>query len=325
MKKHSLLLALFSVVPGLAFAIDPNCPDLTTLQRAAGYVSWLGLVSVLGVGLLAGGICLVFWGVIKTVLEMTGLMETLLWIITVSLIGSSYFVDPSYQQWTLAVGAILIPCACLLTAHLHKIHIKEVKSLGVLTLVWGTIALIFGSSFVGFLAVGALLACLGFSVVVTPLCYSFGFTTEDAVPRATTSGLFIMAVYIGLRIFQVELGTFSVFEGGALWLATFVGFLGLLITSSSYYEDGEHALPMNILTCILFVAVISFGKIFEIKEVTTIAGAFLVFYVADKIIEIDTNGMIALGIKLFTAGSIVAGVWQWLRLNEGLVTQYLSL
>lgn len=325
MKKLSLLPLLFLIAPSFALALDSNCPDLTALQRAAGYVSWLGLVSVLGVGLLAGGICLVFWGFIKTVLEMTGLMETLLWIITVSLIGSSYFVDPSYQQWTLAVGAILIPCACLLTAHLHEIHIEKVKSLGVLTLVWGTIALFFGSSFVGFLAVGALLACLGFSMVVTPLCYSFGFTSEDAIPRATTAGLFVMAVYIGLRIFQVELGVFSVFEGGALWLATFVGFLGLLITSSSYYENGEHAFPMNLLTCVLFVAIISLGTIFAIKEVTTIAGAFLLFYIADKIIEIDTKSMIALGIKLLVAGAVVAGIWQWLRLNETLVTQYLLL
>lgn len=320
-----ILLAVLALAPLFGYAADPNCTDLTTLQRAAGYVSWLGLIQVLGIGSIAGGVIFIFWGVIKTILDMTGLMEALLWILTVGLLTGTAFVDPTYQPWTLAIGAILIPCACLLTADLHKIKIEKTKSLATLTFIWVTIAIFYHSPFVGFLAVGALLAFLGFSMAVTPFCYSFGFTDEDAVPRATTAGLMVMAAYIALRAFRIDPGYFSVFESGALWLASFVGFLGLLITSSKWYEDAKHWAIMNTVTIVLLIGVTSLGMVFGIKEVTTIASTFLLFYLAAKIVEIETESLVAIGIKLLIVGLITAGAWQWLRTHQEFAMQYLTV
>lgn len=320
-----ILASLFLLAPLMAMAADSNCPDLSTLQRLAGFANWIGFFQILGIGLITGGIGFIFWGVIKSILEMASLMEALLWLITLGMLITSAFVPTVYQTWTVPVGSILVPCAFSLSAYLRKIKIKEVMSLTILTLIWATIAIFFDSAFVGFLAVGSLLAALGFSVVVTPFSYGFGFADDDAVPRGTAAGLAILAIYIALRIFRVELGAFSVFETGALWLASFVGFVGLLITSSLWYEKGKHWSLMNFVTLVALVGSTSLAVLFGIKEVTTMASAFLIFYLAAKIVEIDTESTAVLGIKLLIAGLMLAGVWMLLRSNEQLVAQYLSL
>jgi hypothetical protein len=320
-----ILAFLLMLSPFLGFAADINCTDLSMLQRAAGYVSWLGFIEVLGIGAIAGGLIFIFGGIVKTILKMTGLMEILLWLLTVGCIAHSYAIGGAYQSWTIAIGAILIPCAYILSAYVHKIVINESASLAILSIIWGFIALFFSSSFVGFLAVGALLGTLGFFIAVTPFSYMFGFKSDEAIPHATAAGLIIMGIYILTRALHINEQYFAVFETGALWLGSLVGFLGLLIVSSAMYDEERTWGAMNLLTIILLIVTVSLGLLFAINEVTTIASAFLLLYLAAKIIEVETESMIALGVKLFIAGIMIACVWQWLSTHQDIAKQYLTI
>jgi hypothetical protein len=53
--------------------------------------------------------------------------------------------------------------------------------------------------------------------------------------------------------------------------------------------------------------------------------AFLLFYAADKIIEVPTDGFTALGIKLIAAGGLLYGVWTWVQANPSIVQRYTNM
>jgi hypothetical protein len=74
-----------------------------------------------------------------------------------------------------------------------------------------------------------------------------------------------------------------------------------------------------------FVVAIFIGNMLGMKEVTTIAMAFLLFYAADKIIEVPTDGFTALGIKLIAAGGLLYGVWTWVQANPSIVQRYTNM
>lgn len=300
-------------LPALAFA-DPAttaaCPDLSALQRAAGYLSWLGLLKVIGSTLLLGGVGFIFRGAITYFLEQESLLEFLAWSTVMGLIIGAYFAPMEYQTWMILPGSGILSCVALYSAHVRKISIRIEKSASIITVIWGAIAVFYQSDAVGFLAVGALLTALGYSIVVTPLSYGFGFTSDDAMPRATAAGLLVTAAYVGVHIADVHLKHFAVFETGALWLGCLVLLTGLLIMSSSYYHSSaNHVFFMNVLMIAVMAGGISLGAVYGIREISTICGAFLLFYGLDKIFEVRTADSFTFGLKLIIMAGVVALVW----------------
>jgi len=89
----------------------------------------------------------------------------------------------------------------------------------VLFIVSATTAFLYTSSLIGFVAVIALLASLGFSAAMYPGCYVIGFEDEDAVGKATTAAFIILTIFVVSRIFGTELPQLEIFETGALFHA----------------------------------------------------------------------------------------------------------
>src|SRR5882672_1268483 len=89
----------------------------------------------------------------------------------------------------------------------------------------------------------------------------------------------------------------KVFETGALWAGSFVGFLGLLILADKYYVRASNGnyVWLQMVSVAILSASIAVGMIFGINPLAGIAGTFFVFYLASKTIEIPVNGLIGVG------------------------------
>lgn len=329
-KKEEIFL-FFALLSTSVFAADSICPPITSLQKAAGYVSgyleWMNFIKLMAILIIVAGICLIFSGIVRLVIHIfyKYLLEVSLWMVSVGLIAVTHFVPEDYQTWTLVIGSLLFPVAWSFSAKIRKIKGDPLKFSVVMAVIWGVIALYFQSPQVAFFAVGALLSALGFSVAVTPFCYALGFNDDAAVIRGTFAGFFISGMYLCARVFKLDFGQFAIFESGALWLAGFVFFIGLLITSTKGYlsvKEVSNYIAMNFIAFLALIVFASLGMLFGVREVTTLASTFMIFYFMTKVIEVPTHSMITLGVKLLCAGGVVFLAWDWLNAHQELAKQY---
>jgi len=327
-KKLSLLwsavLLWCMMMPSLAYAHDG---DLTALQNAAGYVNlqnFVWLLSVLGIG---GGICFIFRGVIVTILEMQNLMEALAWIGAIGLTVGSYFIPDSYQYltaWTVPIGAIMFAIALVVSMGIREKMMKGINLSALLMIIWAIIAMFYQSSFVGFMAVGAMMSFVGFSIIVTPFCHAFGFDNDEAMARGTVAGIIIATIYAVCIATGINTSYFQVFEYGALYLGTFVAGIGILIISSKWYKK-ESYLASNIFAVIVFGVGIALSLLFGIRPISSMLIVFGLLYVTEKIIEIPVESSIAFGVRLIVAGGVLFAGWKWISNNPDLVMQFQNL
>lgn len=302
--------------------------ELTAAQVAVGFISFMGFIKVLSVGLLVAGIAFICKGLIKTVLDMKKTIEFSVWALAVICMIGSYFLPTDYlylQDWSVPVGILLFPLALGVSSHYRKWEPNYKNLSFTLALVWGIAAVIYMSSFVGFFAVGAILSALGFSMVVTPFCHSFGFTDEDDIPKGIFAGLIMVTLYSLYKVFGLDNEYLEVFEDGALWLGGFVMGVGLLIVSSRWYTEKGHYIVMNLLSVTLLIVGSSVGLLFSIQEVTTLFLVFLLFYLSEKVIEVETESMVAIGLKLIVTGGFLVGVYYYLHTHQDLAVKYLTI
>lgn len=319
-----VLFFILSIFSSFAFA-DNNCPDLTALQRAAGYVTWENFLRIMAIGAGVGGIVLIFRGLIVSILKQKWLMEMLAWSVSIGLIVGTQFIRSDYQTWTLLSGALLLMFAAGYAAFIRGAEPNPTQFSGIFVVIWGALALYFHSTEVGFLTIGAVMSFMGFSVVVTPFCYGFGFGDDDSMARGTVSGLLVAAAYTAIQVMKSNLGPFEVFQSGALWLGSFVGFTGLLILSSRWFDSAKHYVPMNFLALVVYVGMASVGMIYGLREITTMSIAFLILFLISKPMEIPTENYVTFGIKLIFIAGVCAGAWQWLHTHQELARQYLMV
>lgn len=330
-KKIEAFLFLICI-SSTVFAADALCPPTTKLQKVAGYVSgyleWMNFIKIIGILAVVAGACFIFSGVVRLIIDIfyKYLLEASLWVTSVGLVVGTEFISEDYQTWSLLIGSLLFPVAFIFSSKIRDVKGDPLNFSMLLTVIWSMIALAYQSPHVAFFAVGALISTLGFSVVVTPFCYYLGFKDDQAIARGTLASFFVSGVYLLARVFKLDFGHFAVFESGALWLAGFVFFIGLLIISTRGYlsknEVGNNFIALNLITVVALMLFASLGMLFGVREITTLASTFMIFYFATKVIEVPTNNSISFGIKLLCAGGVVFLAWDWLNSHPELVKQY---
>ncbi len=198
------------------------------------------------------------------------------------------FVSPTAVSPFLAlIGCLGLGGCIALTGYLHKIESKPVKYFSLVFAIWSAVAVLLGSSMIGFIAIGALMCAVGFSAAVLPMGFFIGFK-DDAVCKGTFTAFLVLTAYVLLNITGVKEvipAQFLVFETGALFLGSFVGYLGLLILSSRWYRGGNYAL-MQFLTILAGASAITIGIIFGIGIFAKIGGTFFALYLIEKPFEI---------------------------------------
>jgi hypothetical protein len=312
---HRLAIALLAGAAASAQAGNADCPDLTMLQRAAGAVTWTSFLQVSGIGLAVAGVLLFCSGFVRRFLQQVRLIEALLWTATAGLAVGGLFLPTSWQLWAALAACLLFPGAAALTIQLRKIAMNTVKASQVLALVWGAMALLYQQQVLGFLAVLAVIALLGFSMAIMPFCYCFGFRDRQSLFRAPVGGALLVLGFAGLTVLGLSAGVFEVFRAGALWLGSLTWFLGLLIVSHRYF--GRHGglgygldyVTNQAVTIVSLVGALALGHLYAIGELVTMASTFLLFYLGSKVIEIPIGGRMGLGVRLMLASGVVTGAW----------------
>ena len=221
MKRQTLFFALlllpFSLLAAPTLAA---CPELTILQKAAGYITWLNILRIFAIVIGTGSFCFLFKNWVGNLIMLfvnvpKELYEVLAYVGSVGLIIVGLFISENNALWFGLTGCLLFGGALVLTAYLHKTETNEVLFFSILFAVWSVVAVLYQSSVIGFIAVAALMGVVGFSLWVTPLCYAFGFKDEDKLGNATSTGFAILLLFVFLRMTHITLPFVHVFESGA--------------------------------------------------------------------------------------------------------------
>ena len=295
-------------------AISDAPQKLTAAQKFVGFITFVNIIWVIAIGLGVGCFCYLFGDLIKNLIEL--LVEIPVWFYELVFYGFSAtlilyadYLRPGVGHYVALTGCLLFAGALKFTFYqgftFYRHRIKNGTSYFlILTLVFGAVALVYTSAMIGFIAVGALMATLGFFAETIPFGYVIGFKDDDALGRGTSAALIVLTLFVTAKILLAHSRLIEVFQPGALWLGSFVGFLGLLIVSSRWYKRQFPYALMQVVTIAAGIAALLVGSIFQISELQRIGGTFFVLYLVEKPAEIpmrSARGYAILGLIISAA------------------------
>ena len=310
--------------------IDANgCPSLTTLQVVAGFVSWLNILRVFAVGgaVVCAAILLYRW--FGWLLEIFLLIpkevyEVLGYLASAGLVISSMFVSGGNKEWFILGGSLFFGAMLYISSLIHSVENKPDRFFGILFIAWAAVAILYDDQIIGFLSIAAFVCMLGFAADVLPgIGYAVGFHDEDSLARTTTGGLIVLTAFVLARIFHSTLSFVNVFEAGAFWCGSFVGYLGLLIVSSRWYQGGRNYALMQVVNIVFGVAALAVGSIFGIGPLRGIGGTFFVLYLIEKPFEIPVESVTAYAAIGMLVSTLVGFGVYWAQNHMDVIRPYL--
>lgn len=290
-------------------AVNDAPLKLTAAQKFVGFITFVNIIWVIAIALGVGCFIYLFGDLVKHLVEiLVGIpawfYELVFYGFSTSLVFYADYLRPGVGHYVALTGCLLFAGALGFTFHRHRIESGTSYFL-ILTLAFGTVALVYTSPMIGFVTIGALMATLGFFAEVIPFGYVVGFRDDDALGRGTSAALIVLALFVTVKIMLTNSRLTEVFQPGALWLGSFVGFLGLLIASSRWYDRRRfHYVAMQIVTVIAGMAALFIGSVFQIPELQRIGGTFFVLYLTEKPAEIpmeSARGYAILGLIISAA------------------------
>lgn len=307
--------------------MPPDCPLINV-----GALS--GLMNLANIGyffaIVVGAICVlvIVWklfGILKDIPAV--FWEIVLYGASIALMASPYWV-PEAPEWMKITGCLLFGGSILFTGHAHELESNTTAFWAILTVLYGGVALFYGSEPVGFLAVIALLSLAGFSVVGGGLCIALGYEDEDKLPGGTLIATALTGTVLTAKFLNLNLGPFAVFMPGAIWIGSIVAGLGFLIIASKWYgffsdDRRPNYVLMQIVALAVYGAGIFFGAVTGSDPVMYISAVFLAIYLVEKPHEIDTG---VLGHAIFgLIGAVAIGYGAtWLQGHMTEVNAYLE-
>ena len=209
------------------------------------------------------------------------------------------------ERWGVYVGfagSLGIGGGILMSSALRKRDPNPTLFFALLTVLWGTIALWYSSTLIAFITVMALMALSGFYANMSSLCYVLGFRDDQAVLRSTVIGFAMLAVFIAVKALHVDVPSLGIFETGALFIGSFVGFLGVLIMSSRWYPRSSTFYgALQIIALLSGLGSILAGSVLGVPELQKIGGTFFCLWILEKIAEVPlrtARGWAAFGLAL---------------------------
>lgn len=285
--------------------------ELTSLQKLAGLVTAVNIAWVVAGILVLVAIVLLF----SFFLSMGPVFwEFALYAASVALLVVSWKSAAGVAEYLAFTGAAALAGAGGFTWWLHM---KEVKServrmtsyFAVVAAAEALLALALQNHAIGFLAVVALMGALGFSVAVIPFGFAVGFDDEKVMARATNAAFMILVGFVLLKAFGQQT-PLAVFETGAYFMGAFVGYLGLLIMASKWYDRSTNYAIMQLVMIVAGVAAILVGSILHIGELQKIGGTFLGLWAFEKLAEIPVESKEGVAVLcLVIAGALTATAW----------------
>ncbi len=312
---------------------DPAPQQLTPLQEFAGAIDFLRVIMVLGIIAVAGAVSYLFKYYVKKLLHVLRsvpivVYEVVFYAASVGCgIGGWVLPEPIHND--IGLLACLLFAAALGFSASYRRHLAHTFLFSILLfLVWAPAAILFKSSLIGFIAIGALISALGFNELVKIAFESLRFRQKTVLENATFAAFLVLALFIGLRVLGALIPALAVFEFGALFLGSLLGFTGLLILSNCWYYSRSHwerYWGFQIVSIVAGLGALFFGSVFQIGELQKIGGTFFVLYCLAKICDIPTKSRPAFSLLIAAVG-IISICFCWFALaHQELFQQWLFL
>ncbi|MBI4347674.1 MAG: hypothetical protein HY553_12525, partial [Elusimicrobia bacterium] len=309
----------------------PGAGALTPLQRFAGLVTFVNVLWALGIGL--GVVCFsfLFGSYVEELMVLLKEVPLVVYEAVFHLLAAAFLVGGKFLPSGAAAyvgltGCLLFAAAVCFSAMVRRWNGNPARLALLLYAVWGGAAMLYQSPMIGFLAVAALLSAFGFMVAMGSLCYFIGFENDAAVGRGTVAAFVVLILHVALRITGESLPLLGVFERGGLFLGSFVGYLGLLILSSRFYDGRAIGyLGAQVVTVAAGLLALFVGNVFSIPELSRIGGTFFVLYLLEKPVEIPASskrGYAAVGLAVSAA---VYAFCLYVKANPDALRPYLFL
>jgi hypothetical protein len=313
-------------------SVAGQCAELTTLQVAAGYLTWLNVAKVFAVVL--GGVCFafLFGRFVLNLLLIFALIPPVLYEILGFALSAGLLAAPALlgvsgpdATWFVTPGGILFAATIILSAKMRSLPPNNARFFGLLTLVWGGVAVWYGNQVAGFGAVAAFMAFTGFSIIVMPLSYAIGFEDEKATNRAGGAGLLICLILIFERWSGASIPQLDVFRAGMEWLGPFVFALAILINSSLWTLDQrkQSYLGMQVMAVAAYSAMIVAGGSFHIDALLNVGTGMLILWLIEKPFEIAPKNLTALSATGLVVALAVGGGVYWAQHNIDIVSHWM--
>lgn len=161
-----------------------------------------------------------------------------------------------------------------------------------LFVVWSIVAVVYSSQVIGFIAIMALCAALGFMAGLMPFVIFIGFKDDAAMARTTIVGLLMLIVYLIIEVGGLHVAGYEFFAPGVAFMGTFVYFLGLITVASKYYKgkDWDNFIPMQFAAIGSGIAALYFGSTYSLSSLLGVGGTFFYIYLLEKYFEIPWKG-----------------------------------
>jgi hypothetical protein len=281
-----------------------NAPP-TPWEQFKGLVTFTNCLWVLGI-VFAGTAAIWLFGhyFLALILMVPGVAwEVILWLGFSVLAWSATNVSPDWQLAVLMPAAFGFLGATVLTCKLHgsESNRYEVPS-AMLMIVWGILAVCFGSHVLGFMSVMAALSALGFICGHLPGVVYIGFDREDLIPRATFAAGLMLSAHILFTVTGAAATQIAVFREGMNFMGSFVYYLGILCLACRYYtwerdENGWKRTRWPLYWMMQGVVLVSglsafyFGTVFGMTALLGFGGTFFCLYILEKYYELPWKGV----------------------------------
>lgn len=305
----------------------PACAELTGLQKAVGLLNFFTLFEILAFIAICWSVGILFpawYRALRRLLARVPLLvyEIALYLASLGCALSGWLLPGKPFEWGLA-SALLFPAAIIFSGKLRGWRANPHGFCNILMLAWSLLALAYQSQVLGFLAVAALMARMGFAVGIGSLCYAIGFTGRDVIAKASLTAFLVLATFTTLQITHWDIPYLAVFEAGGMWLGALVLFCGLLIMSSKWHHSGASYWSLQILTLIACSSALAIGTLWQLGILRGIGGTFLVLYLLEKPFEIPfAKRESYAALALLMSVLVIVGVY-WAKQHMHLITPYL--
>lgn len=287
------------------------------LSKLAGYITLVNIVWLTAAILMAIAIgWLVMLYVVPFVAELSDVaIQFVAYSTTLTIVGASQSLPDIAVVPSAFVGCLLMIGCLALTENFHFSRASNAQTrmtlyCSLLFIAWSAAAVYYSSTLLGFIAVAAFVSALGFSIIVTPLCYFIGFKDDEAIVRGTLAGGTMVGIYTLIATTGIVVPTYlEIFRTGVMWIGTFVYFIGLLIMASKYYSKDFQYLFMQALMIASGVLAIGVGSLYEIATLQRIGGTLFYLYVIEKYFEIPWGKGSWAWVTLLFSGLLYAGAW----------------
>jgi hypothetical protein len=330
----------------------PDLPQqsLTPLQAFAGAITFLNVMLVLAIIAVGGAFIYLFKHYIRILFRILARVPMLVYELTFygaslssALIGW-WLPAPMHQSLALLAGVLFAGALAFSVSYRRELaHVFLIAI--ILFLVWAPMAMLFTSPFLGFFAIGALLAALGWNDLALWFINELGAHVRSrfsqSIESATLAGFVVLTLFVSIHFLSGLVPVLTVFTLGSVILGSVFGFGGLLALSDRWYSprsptrierrEGEtydelmararlkparqqerngrrkRYWGFQIVSIVAGIGALFFGSVLQISELQKIGGTFFVVYLLVKLVEIPTRSRLMFAWLMVGAGVLTVG------------------